>query len=239
MTTAEQTIQALIDEGQPLVRSLATKISRNIPIRIELEDLVAYGQVGLAEAAREFEPKRGSRFTTFAYYRVRGAIYDGISKMSWTSRARYNRIRCEQMANEVMREANRDLPPSEERPLEDEATWLRGVTERLAIVYLAGGGEDEIDLAAAVLQDPGEPPSTIAATREICRKLRELVELLPPGERRLIRTIYFEGTTLQEAADRLGISKSWASRVHAKTLGTLAAKLRKLGVDSAQGRGRY
>ncbi|MBL7038367.1 MAG: sigma-70 family RNA polymerase sigma factor [Pirellulaceae bacterium] len=239
MTTAEENIQALIDEGQPLVRSLATKISRSIPMRIELDDLLAYGQVGLTEAARDFDPERGNRFTTFAYYRVRGAIYDGISKMSWTSRARYNRMRYEQMANETMREVNETLPSSEEPSLEDEAKWLRGVTERLAVVYLASEGGGEGDWTESALEDPAESPSTIAATRELSQKLRELVETLPPAERRLIRTIYFEGTTLQEAANRLGISKSWASRMHAKTLGTLANKLQKLGVDAGEARGRW
>ena len=41
---------------------------------------------------------------------------------------------------------------------------------------------------------------------------------LPPAERRLVQTIYFEGATLQEAANRIGISKSWASRLHAGLL---------------------
>ncbi len=227
MTNTDETRRALIEEGQPLVRSLASKISRNIPVRIELEDLVAYGQVGLAEAAREFKPDRGSRFTTYAYYRVRGAIYDGVSKMSWTSRARYNRMRYEQMANETLREVNESSPPADDPSLEDEASWLRGVAEKLTVVYLTGGYEGE---QGGALEDPAAPPATIVASREIYQRLRELVEALPPAERRLIRTVYFEGATLQQAADRLRISKSWASRVHAKTLGVLATSLRKLGV---------
>jgi DNA-directed RNA polymerase specialized sigma subunit len=34
--------------------------------------------VGLAEAARQFDPSRGGQFTTYAYYRIRGAILDGL-----------------------------------------------------------------------------------------------------------------------------------------------------------------
>jgi len=230
MTTTDETMRALIDEGQPLVRSLASKISRNIPVRIELDDLVAYGQVGLAEAAREFKPDRGNRFTTYAYYRIRGAIYDGVSKMSWTSRARYNRLRYERMANETLREENESAPLPDEPSLEDEARWLSGVAEKLAVVYLGTGCESEQGVAGAALEDPAAPPATAVASREIQQKLRELVEALPPAEKRLIRTVYYEGATLQQAADRLRISKSWASRMHAKTLGTLATALRRLGV---------
>lgn len=58
MTMADQSPKALIEEGQALVHSLATKIARNLPIRVDLDDLIAYGQVGLAESARQFDPSR-------------------------------------------------------------------------------------------------------------------------------------------------------------------------------------
>jgi RNA polymerase sigma factor for flagellar operon FliA len=69
------------------------------------------------------------------------------------------------------------------------------------------------------------------AQQEIVAKLRELIRTLPNIEERLIRRIYFEGATLQEAADALGISKSWASRLHAKALEQLARSLRRLGAS--------
>jgi RNA polymerase sigma factor for flagellar operon FliA len=222
---------ALIEEGQPLVRSLALKISRSIPVRVDLDDLIAYGQLGLAEAARDFDPGRGGRFTTYAYYRIRGAIYDGVSKMSWTSRARYRRLRYEQMANEALTHAEQEAMATGQGSLEDEARWLRGVSEQLAVVYLASQQDDSSAMRESQLEDPTEPPPVSVASRELSQKLHELVERLPPAERRLIRDVYFEGTTLQEAGDRLNISKSWASRVHAKALDQLAAMLKKMGVS--------
>ncbi len=225
MTASEKTNVDLIDKGQPLVYSLASKIGRNIPVRVELDDLIAYGQLGLAEAAREFDPAKGTQFTTFAYYRVRGAIYDGLSKMSWTSRARYNRLRYEQMANDALRQANES---SNSGTLEGEAGWLRGVTEKLAVVYLAANREEDHE---ASIEDPAQTPTMLVEFKEISQKLHDLVASLPLAERRLIQTTYFEGHTLQEAANRLGISKSWASRLHAKTLETLARQLRKIGVS--------
>ena len=92
----------MISEGRALVRSLALRIYRGLPVKVDLEDLIAYGELGLAEAARDFDPDQGNQFSTFAYYRIRGAIYDGVAKMTWTSRARYRRMRYEQMANQVL-----------------------------------------------------------------------------------------------------------------------------------------
>jgi len=231
MKTAGKPPKELIDEGQSMVQSLAAKIYRNIPVRVELDDLIAYGQVGLAQAAREFDPEHGIRFTTYAFHRIRGAIYDGLSEMSWTSRARYRRIRYEQMASETLRLENEATPPSERASLESEARWLRQVAEKLAVVYLTTHRDEGHAGGDRALEDPAEPPSAVVAGREISRKLRELIDTLPPPARRLIRTTYFEGATLQEAADRLGISKSWASRLHAKTLEQLARSLRKMGVS--------
>jgi RNA polymerase sigma factor for flagellar operon FliA len=229
MTTSRETVQALMSEGQSLVYSLAARIYRSVPVRVDLDDLISYGEVGLAEAAREFDPEQGVRFTTFAYYRVRGAIYDGLAKMTWTSRARFRRLRYQRMANEVLA-ANAEQASGSDSSVEDEATWFRNVTEELSVVYLTSQMGPETGISDSAIEDSSaSTASTIVAQREISQKLVELVDALPRIEQRLIRTIYFDGATLQEAANLLGISKSWASRLHAKVLEQLARSLRKLG----------
>ena len=234
MNTVSMTSAQLIEQGQPLVYSLASKIHRHIPVRVDLNDLVAYGEVGLAEAARDFHPEKGNRFTTYAYYRIRGAIYDGLSKMSWTSRARYKKLRYEQMANETLGQeigSQQMDSAADAGTLEGDARWLRNVTEKLAVVYLVTQGEKGGGIRDSTLVDPRGSAATIVAHREISQKLRELVDTLPAVEQRLIRTIYFEGATLQEAATRVGLSKSWASRLHARVLEKLARLLRKMGAS--------
>src|SRR5688572_30076999 len=75
----------LIAGCQGLVRTLAWRIHKKLPPSVDLEDLISYGQVGLAEAARDFDPSLGDHFITYAYYRIRGAILDGLTKLSWFS----------------------------------------------------------------------------------------------------------------------------------------------------------
>ena len=224
MTATQKNPHQLISEGQALVRSIALKVHRSIPMRVELEDLISYGQVGLAEAAREFKPEAGAQFTTFAYYRVRGAIYDGLSKMSWLSRAHYRRLLFEQRASAVLQQSH-GSGEGQDGPI-DDAAWLQNTTEKLAVVFLAGAGDESKPGEAANWEDPGEPPAAAAATRELGARLHQLVDRLPDAEGKLIRAIYFEDFTLQEASARLGISKSWASRLHARGLEQLARWLR-------------
>lgn len=223
MKTTEA-VTSLISEGRALVRSLALRIYRSLPVKVDLEDLIAYGELGLAEAARDFDPNQGNQFSTFAYYRIRGSIYDGVAKMTWTSRARYRRMRYEQMANQV-------LESEEERQSEegstDVASWFSRTTEQLAVVYLASGVDSDVDLMAEA-PDSRPTPLERAIHVEANEKLRTLVKKLPPIEGRLIQMVYFEGYTLQDAAIVLGFSKSWASRLHARILERLAYDMRSL-----------
>ena len=221
----------LIQEGQGMVRSLALGVFRNLPIRVDLDDLIAYGQLGLIEAAQVFDPAGGTRFTTFAYYRIRGAIYDGVAKMTWTSRGRLRRLRFQQMADDVLENANASNPNEDDCSPQADAAWLGRVTERLAIVYLATGQDDSANQSLHEAIDSHESPSAAFANCEQQTALRKLVAKLPTDASRLITSIYFEGHSLTEAAARCGISKSWASRIHAKSLDQLAHDMRSLDVD--------
>jgi len=219
----------LIADGQGLVRSLALNVHRSLPVPTDLDDLIAYGQLGLVEAAQAYDPDAGARFTTFAFYRIRGAIYDGVAKMTWTSRARFRRLRFQAMADAVLENEQEDAGTSSAP--EQDANWLGRVTEQLAVVFLVTSEDDTVGNSLSNATDPYDSPSKTVASREMQQNLRKLVDQLPSDARRLVSSVYFEGFTLTQAAERAGISKSWASRLHAKSLDQLAKSLRKMGAD--------
>ena len=53
---------------------------------------------GLLEAAERYDRRHGVTFQTFAYYRVRGAMFDGLRNMGWLPRHEYARLRFEERA---------------------------------------------------------------------------------------------------------------------------------------------
>src|SRR5512135_235016 len=85
--------------GSSKARATAAKVKEQLPREIEFDDLVSYGTQGLLEAAERFDGKHGASFTTYAYYRVRGAIFDGLRRMGWLSRSEYARARFDERAN--------------------------------------------------------------------------------------------------------------------------------------------
>src|SRR3954469_17726250 len=132
----------LIQQHLSLVQSVARKLKKQITARVEFDDLVGYGSKGLIEAAERFDPSHGVTFTTFAYYRIRGAMLDGVRTMGWYSRADYARYRAEERANEDLQNqadragaqatAPREGARAAPSPAPGSATQLPGIAEILA-----------------------------------------------------------------------------------------------------------
>lgn len=223
--------QQLITSCQGLVRSIAWKIHQRLPAHVDLDDLVSYGQVGLAEAARDFDAGRGGQFTTYAWYRVRGAILDGLSRMRWFNRGDFEGGRYDRMANEALADAGGDDTGqgTPEAAIARQGAWLKGASAALAVACLGswgeGGGEADLTDSAT------EAPDAIVMRREMAAKLRDLVAELPSDMAALVRLTYFDGRTLTEAAAEVGISKAWASRLHSRALARLAGSLQAAGLD--------
>ena len=205
----------LIHSCQGLVRSIAWKIHQKLPRSIDLDDLIGYGQLGLAEAARDFDQTRGIQFTTYAYYRVRGAVLDGLSSMSWFSRADYNRGRYEQAANDVLKNS------SAESAVTEEVDWFTQTTRSLSAAYVLThlSGENSEDIV------DHSSPADASEAADLKRVVGKLLETLPEQESGLLRSIYFEGLSIKAAGEKIGISKAWASRLHARILDHLSLQL--------------
>lgn len=78
----EESRAKIIESYQPLVFKVLSKIGH--PPELTL-DLLQEGMVGLIEAVDRFEPQRGWKFYTFAYYRIRGSILNALTRKmpSW------------------------------------------------------------------------------------------------------------------------------------------------------------
>jgi RNA polymerase sigma factor FliA len=216
----------LVEQHLHLVHAIAGKLRSRLGKTMEPGDLVGYGTQGLMEAAKKFDPKHGVAFSTFAYYRIRGAIFDGMRTMAWYSRSDYARFRADERANEYLASvADRDGAERAARPstrpdkgevLEDVADILGGV----AAVHIAS-----IHAAHDVADDRFKAPDQEAESAEEIARVRQALGKLPARERQLVELYYFRGMSLDSAGAQLGLSKSWASRLHARAVGHLREAL--------------
>lgn len=213
----------LITHHLGLVDALARKILRGLPSFVDVDDLVAFGRIGLIESARRFDPNRGVLFKTFAYYRIRGAIYDGIRKMAWFSAS-------SQSGDVTFEGAVTEL-------LGDDAEQVAGGSATLDGAI--GEAQDlvgniitsrllSLDATPMELPGGGDSPLQITEVGEIAGLLRLCLEQLDDKERSVIEDYYFNHLTLEEAGAKFGLSKSWTCRLHARAL----KKLMKLAADA-------
>lgn len=218
----------LIFAHQGLVRAIARGIHRSLPRFIELDDLIGYGQLGLTQAAREFDPDRGIQFSTFAYYRIRGAILDGANQMNWLRRKTRVGDAYDRMSGDVLANDAADTAAGARHT--SDATWLSDVGGKLGMVFLLSQAGDDAEQKLELADGDAETPIVSLLDAELKQTLRTLIDELPADARKLIRGTYFEGKTLKEAGEALGISKAWASRLHARCLDQLARGLRRAHV---------
>jgi RNA polymerase sigma factor FliA len=214
----------LVKRHLGLVEAVARKLKKALGTRVEVDDLVAYGSKGLVEAAERYDARPGVAFTTFAYYRIRGAMFDGLRTMGWYSRADYARYRAEERANEYLQShADRPTAASGASQTADGADSLAAVARLLSGV--AAVHITSLEAAATVADTTFAAPDASLDTGRLSARVREAVKKLPEKERRLLELYYFEDKTLEEAGRALGLSKSWACRLHARAVDLLRAEM--------------
>jgi len=210
------TPEKLIEENLPLVRRVAQRIAMKFSKGIDVDELEAFGREGLVAAASRYDPDRGVAFSTFAYYRVRGAIFDGLRNMG--SLHKNPRASFERKADEYLESIGEEehVPRTSVEATERMSSALSNLT--VAFVACVEAIEENPDQS---LPDP----SDVAETREEVGAVRRAVGCLPDKERTLLTLMYFQGLSMRAAADELDMSKGWASRLHARALERLRSIL--------------
>lgn len=212
--------QDFVDKWRPFVASIAHKVRAQFGIPGELDDLLAAGMEGLVSARNRFDASRGVRFNTFAYYRVRGAMIDQIRRMAYLPHASHRLVRTAGAADDIL-EAEAEAQAAAGPSNLDTAAKLQRADDVLAKLtasfVIASLGQDE--------KVATETPETEVVARSEATRVRRALEQLPERERALVQGYYFDGRRFDEVAGDLGISKSWASRLHAKALALLRESL--------------
>jgi RNA polymerase sigma factor for flagellar operon FliA len=188
----------IVHRHEKMVLGLAHRLRAELCLRGELEDLIAFGFGGLLEAERRFDPRRGIQFQTFAYHRIRGAMLDGVRKMALLPRRAHERFKAAQGHDPTA------------APTELDKAFVRLSASLTAATPLQGRYGDQ-------------SPEAMVLRSEALSRLLAAIPSLSPRQRLLVRGHYFEGRSLDEMARELGISRSWASRLHTQALAQLRA----------------
>src|SRR5512143_1955659 len=84
--TATAKRDQLILEHLRLVKAIAIRVHENLPVHVDLDDLVHAGVLGLFDAVEKYDPTKKVQFHSYAKHRIKGSILDSLRQMDWASR---------------------------------------------------------------------------------------------------------------------------------------------------------
>jgi RNA polymerase sigma factor for flagellar operon FliA len=212
MTDTLSNPNRLIEAYRSYAHAIVAQIQKRLPSSVDRDDIIGAAELGLVEAARNFDPSRGVLFKTFAFYRIRGAVYDSLRKMGWPMGDA--RLRFEAGATEYLKDYTGAGESTVAAPSYGE---LQQLTSAVLTSYMLS-----LDRAKFQIADPAAVSAEEALLhRDQLRRVKEAMSKIPATNRLLIEQYYFHDETLEEIGNRLGLSKSWVCRLHAKSLDML------------------
>src|SRR3990170_1543634 len=212
--------ERLILHYSPLVKYVAGRVGVGLPPNIEQADLVSYGIFG----------------QTYAISRIRGAIIDELRAIDWIPRSvRYKAREVEKAYARLEGELHRTPTEAEVAAemgikLED----LHQIFSQVSFVnvvaldeLLSVGGEkgDKLSLVDTLEDPKAEDPVLAFESEETKFLLAKAINTLPEREKIVVTLYYYEGLTLAEIGQVLGVTESRICQMHTKAVLQLRGKL--------------
>ncbi len=230
--------QELLIEYLPLVNQVANRLSVSLPSMVDRDDLVSYGRIGLLDALKKFDYSRGLKFETYAMWRIKGAMIDGLRSADWIPRSVRDK-------SKKIEEAYMTLEQQLQRSVTDEEVcrylgmtieeFHKAVQETAitsSVMSLDEPIYDEDDQKnvrhALVIDESSENPEQRVEESHLKKVLIKVIDRLPEKERTVISLSYYEDLSMTEIAEIMGLSTSRISQLHSKALYRLRAAMDRI-----------
>jgi RNA polymerase sigma factor for flagellar operon FliA len=218
----------------PLVHSIASIVSnKGLPPSIDYNDLVADGTVGLMKAWKSFDQDRGVKFETYASYRIRGEILDGLKNYNPVpyrvqvmirdvAKKGYSAITRKKEADE---EESYEKKEISEEEFKSAITKIRKIVSASALMYLMSlesAQESGVEINVSTEKTPAEEVEFAELRARLKRSLNELPDL----EQKVIDLFFNRDLNQKDIASKLKLSRSKVNRIIGKTVVHLREKLK-------------
>jgi RNA polymerase sigma factor for flagellar operon FliA len=234
----ERAIEDVLARYSPLVKYVVDKISATLPKTVDIDDLQSSAVIGLYDAWEKFDSSRGTKFETYAVWRIRGAVLDELRALDWASRTtRRKARRVEEVSRGLDQKLGRAASDNELADALglDSREFFRVSDEVRSARHLSLERPQSNDESSDVM---GLSEAIEAADAVDCLEAVELGEArgillgainhLPEQERLVVALYYYEELTLKEIGEILGISESRVSQVHTKAIRRLKRRVPEL-----------
>ena len=227
-------------EHLPLVKAIAVRVHENLPVHVDMDDLVHAGVLGLFDAASKYNPDKQVAFSSYAKHRIKGAILDSLRQLDWASRDMRRR-------HKQVEAATRELASTLQRnPTEAEVAQKLGLDperwrsmmldlRNVGLISASTRANENDDLPAP--DYPSKPethPDSICAREQLRSVLGDAMKTLPVRYQKVVSLYYTNEMTMKEIGGILGINESRVSQIHKAALEKMQVALQSTGITSSQ-----
>ena len=225
-------------EHLPLVKAIAVRVYENLPVHVDLDDLVHAGILGLFDAATKYDPEKQVVFSSYAKHRIKGAILDSLRQLDWASRDLRRR-------HKQLEAATRDLAAELQRiPTEAEIAARLGVDvdrwrqmmldlRSVGLVSASTRSADNEDMPAPDFPSKTETqPDSMCAREQLRSVLATAMQTLPERYKKVVVLYYTNEMTMKEIGGVLGINESRVSQIHKSALEKMNVVLQGNGIHN-------
>jgi len=232
---AEQTLRSddeqeqLVTDHVELVKRIAYHLLARLPAHTEVEDLVQSGMIGLLEAAKNYDASRGASFSTFAGFRIRGAMLDEVRRHDWTPRSVHRKQR--EVSNAIRElEAEHGRQPK----AEDVAARLEISLDEYHKILRDTAGcslfslDDALDESLPtrqVVSDNSADPDRLCSEEQFRGEIVTAIGRLPEKEQMVLSLYYEREMNLKEIGEVLGVTESRVCQIHGQALARVRSSM--------------
>lgn len=219
----------------PLVKYVAGRMSSALPSHVDEQDLTSYGMEGLINAVERFDPQRAVKFETYAVARIKGSIIDALRSLDWVPRSVRARAReIERKATELEHKLGR--APTDEELAEamrmDLGEFQAAISQisnssivALDEMWSLSSGGEPLSLIDTIGDTKLSNPEDLLQVTELRETLADAIARLPEREKIVVALYYYDGLTLREIGEVLGVTESRVSQLHTKAILRLKGRL--------------
>lgn len=215
------------------VRKVASRMARNLPSHVSLDDLVGAGILGLIDAMERYDPAKSDRFETFAEFRVKGAILDELRR--YDIMARNARLKSKQLARTAQQltailgrpPVDHEVAKSMGLSVEDYRTLVNRVGNvRVLSLDDVSGDHDTANDRSFQLSAPDLAPDEVSSIREMQEHLELAISGLPERQQRILDMYYRREMTLKQIGVEVGVTESRVCQIMGEATSKLRVMLR-------------
>lgn len=235
---SEESESKLIKHYMYLVTFHVDRIAVNLPVNVHKDDLISFAYAGLLDAIHKFEPDRDLKFDTYASFRVRGSIIDGLRKEDWLPRAQREKTKKVEKATKELEQQLQRTPTTSEIAeelmitKEEVETLVKDMmfSNVLSIDQPMKTDDNDIQegIGYTIPDDVSIQPDEMIVDAEIKNELVETIKQLNENEQLVISLFYDEELTMTEIGDVLQLTTSRISQIHKTAISKLRIHLEKI-----------